>query len=79
MRTVDIFEVESCKVAVIQGTDLVPGVNIDSISTPYGEIDVLAVDPVKVACFLPGCLQGALLIEKSVLIEPCNAEILKRH
>lgn len=79
MRIVDVFELESGKVAVIQGNDLAPGMVIESISTPYGEISVLAADPVKEACFSPGCLQGALLIDRAVHIEPCDAIILKKH
>ena len=76
MKIVDVLEVDSKKYACIQGDDLIPGMLISKISTPYGIIAVKG-SPVKEACFSPGKMQGVLLLDNVTEIAPCVAEILE--
>lgn len=76
MRIVDILEVDNKKYACIQGDDLIPGMKISKISTPYGIISVKG-SPVQEACFCPGKMQGLLLLDHETQITPCEVEIVE--
>lgn len=76
MKIVEILEIDNRKYACVQGDDLISGMIIEKISTPYGIISVTG-SPVKEPCFCPGKLQGVLLLDRDTQIAPCEADILE--
>lgn len=75
MKIVDILKIDNTRYAYIQGDDLIPGMIIRRISTPYGIINVKG-SPVKEACFIPGKMHGLLLLDNDTQIAPCEADVL---
>ena len=76
MKIVEILEINNKKYVCVQGDDLIPGMIINKMSTPYGIITVKG-SPVQEPCFCPGKLQGILLLDKDTQIAPCEADILE--
>jgi hypothetical protein len=75
VNVVEVIEIDNKRFAVVQGDDLKSGMIIRRISTLFGVLDIQE-SFVKEACFSPGCMQGMLLLDHDVKLEPCEADII---
>ena len=76
MQIVDVFAVHGRTILAVRGEELVCGMNIRKISTPYGVFDVL-FSQVREACFVPGLITGLLTLAGQENVGRCEAEILE--
>lgn len=76
MRIVEIFNWDGRTELIVHGEELISGMEIRKISTPYGVFEIENCY-VKEACFSPGKMQGFLELDCVVDIERCEATILE--
>lgn len=79
IKIIDIFELKErdIKIASFTGEDIRYGMMVKRVSTPYGMIEARSMEIVKEACFRPGHYWGGFGFDKSINIQPCEAEVLE--